>query len=311
MTLDKNNRFTGIILATAASLLWATTTPLIKFGLSFSIPPINFAGLRFGLAGICLIIFSARKGIWGLIRRNYKIFLNVIFINIFLGYALFYIGVDSISAATSSVIMGMSPIINIFLAHFLAKSDKLNRKKVICICISFVGLLLVIGNWGISNHEGSHPNDINGLKGWIGIILLFCNICLQGYSSIKISEYSKEKINPLFLNGVQMLIGGSMLYILGISIEGYFPINSLPLSFYITLSSLVFISIFSFSFWFMALQNRRVKVSELNICKLLQPGLGPVISWIFIAGESPTLSSVIGILIILGIMFYYFSNSFE
>ena len=46
----------GLIYAIFASVLWAIVNPFIKQGLSYDFTPMNFAGLRFTLAGVLVIV---------------------------------------------------------------------------------------------------------------------------------------------------------------------------------------------------------------------------------------------------------------
>ena len=64
-----------------------------------------------------------------------------------------------------------------------------------------------------------------------------------------------------------------------------------------------------FSFWFMALQSKGAKVSDINMCRLINPILGAVLSWIMLAGESPTFSTVAGMLIIVSSLVIYFKGA--
>ena len=145
-------------------------------------------------------------------------------------------------------------------------------------------------------------------KGITGIILLLLSIIFQGYSAISVSE-EKGKVNPIFLNAVQMFFGGALIYIIGLSTEGYHSFIGKPAGFYISLGILVFISVFAFSFWFMALQSKGAKVSDINMCRLINPILGAVLSWIMLAGEYPTFSTVAGMLIIVSSLVIYFKGA--
>ena len=51
------------------------------------------------------------------IVRNRKLFGNLILINMFMGYTAFYFGVDFVSGAIGSIVMGLTPLINVLLAH--------------------------------------------------------------------------------------------------------------------------------------------------------------------------------------------------
>lgn len=289
----------GLLYAILASVLWAIVNPVIKTGLSYDMTPMNFAGLRFTSVGIILLAYTWHKGMWEEVRKNSKLFTLLTLVNIFLGYAAFYIGVNLVDGAISSIIMGTTPFVNIILSHIMTKHDKLNKHKVISILISLVGLLMIIG-------VKSGGYSINGI-GFVGIGLLFMNIIFQGYSAIKVAEY-KANIDPVFLNAVQMFFGGFLLYVTGVAIEGYKQFIGKPMGFYLSLGTLVFVSVFAFSFWFIALQDKNTKVSEVNMCRLINPILGAILSWIMLPDEVPTFNTVAGMIIIVFSLVFYFKG---
>lgn len=289
----------GLLYAILASVLWAIVNPFIKQGLSYDFTPMNFAGLRFTTVGIILFVYTWHKGMWTEIKQHGKLFINLILINMFMGYTAFYFGVDFVSGAISSIIMGMTPLINVLLAHVLASNDKLNVYKIISLVVSLIGLILIVG-------MGSNGKPLDW-KGISGIVLLLLSIIFQGYSAISVSE-DKGKVNPIFLNAVQMFFGGLLIYIVGIATEGYHSFIGKPMGFYVSLGTLVFISVFAFSFWFIALQSKGAKVSDINMCRLINPILGAVLSWMMLAGEHPTFSTVAGMIIIVSSLIIYFKG---
>lgn len=290
----------GLFYAILASVLWAIVNPFIKQGLSYDFTPMNFAGIRFTTVGVILFAYTWHKGMWKEIRQHGKLFLNLILINMFMGYTTFYFGVDFVSGAISSIIMGMTPLINVLLAHLLASDDRLNAHKIASLVVSFIGLLLIVG----MGSDGS-PLDWKSIT---GIVLLLVCIIFQGYSAISVSE-DKGKVNPIFLNAVQMFFGGLLIYIVGLSTEGYQSFIGKPSGFYVSLSILVFISVFAFSFWFIALQSKGAKVSDINMCRLLNPILGAILSWMILPGEYPTFSTVAGMIIIVSSLIIYFKGA--
>lgn len=290
----------GLLYAILASILWAIVNPFIKQGLSYDFTPMNFAGIRFISVGILLFAYTWHKGMWQEIKQHKKLFLNLIFINMFMGYTAFYFGVDFVSGAISSIIMGMTPLINVLLAHLLASDDKLNGHKIVSLIVSLVGLLLIVG-------MGSDGKPLDW-KDITGIVLLLLSIVFQGYSAISVSE-EKGKVNPIFLNAVQMFFGGVLIYVVGLSTEGYHTFIGKPIGFYISLGILVFISVFAFSFWFMALQSKGAKVRDINMCRLINPILGAILSWMMLADEHPTFSTVTGMIIIVCSLIIYFKGT--
>ena len=305
----------GLFYAILASVLWAIVNPFIKQGLSYDFSPMNFAGIRFTTVGIILFAYTWHKGMWKEIRQHSKLFLNLILINMFMGYTAFYFGVDFVSGAISSIIMGMTPLINVLLAHLLASNDRLNIHKIISLIISLIGLLLIEG-------MGSNGAPLDW-KGITGIVLLLLSIIFQGYSAISVSE-DKGKVNPIFLNAVQMFFGGLLIYMVGLGTEGYHSFIGKPAHIDITnFSSFTLQSdkpeterknrdkyqngkadIESGRF-----PDKGAKVSDINMCRLINPILGAVLSWIMLPGEYPTFSTVAGMIIIVSSLIIYFKGA--
>ena len=179
----------GILYAVLASVLWAIVNPFIKQGLSYDFSPMNFAGLRFTVVGIILFAYTWHRGMWREIMQHRRLFGNLILINMFMGYTAFYFGVDFVSGAISSIVMGLTPLINVLLAHLVASNDRLNRYKVVSLAVSLAGLLLIVG----TGSDGS-PLDWRGIG---GIVLLLACILFQGYSAISVSE-DKGKVDRIF-----------------------------------------------------------------------------------------------------------------
>ncbi len=334
----------GILYAVLASVLWAIVNPFIKQGLSYDFSPMNFAGLRFTVVGIILFAYTWHRGMWREIMQHRRLFGNLILINMFMGYTAFYFGVDFVSGAISSIVMGLTPLINVLLAHLVASNDRLNPYKVVSLAVSLAGLLLIVGtgsdgsplDWrgiggivlllacilfqgysaiSVSEDKGKvDPIFLNAVQMFFGglliygvgiIVLLLACILFQGYSAISVSE-DKGKVDPIFLNAVQMFFGGLLIYGVGIAAEGFHPFWAKPVGFYASLGVLVFISVFAFSFWFMALRTEGTKVSDINMCRLINPVLGAVLSWIMLPGEYPDFSTVAGMAVIVSSLVIYF-----
>ena len=289
----------AILFALAASFLWSIVSPFIKIGLSYDFEPLNFAGLRFTSVGIILLLYSARKFDWRQIFEHRKLYLILIIFNIFLGYATFYFGMDLVRADIASIVIGINPLINVLMAHFIAKNDKLDAFKILSMIVALVGLLLIIG----MGNEGK-PLEWKAIG---GVALILTSIVLQAYSTIRLSE-EQGNIPPIFMNGVQMFFGGGLLYLSGLLFEGYCPIFDKPALFYISLGVLVFVSTFAFSFWFIALRISNAKVSDLNMTKLISPIVGSILSWMILADESPNVPTVSGMLIVIFALLVYFKG---
>ena len=289
------SNYTIAILAIFACILWSTAFAGVKIGLQYS-EPISFAGIRFIISGLLLIPFwITKKRSLKRVFKNWKmIFITSIFQTILL-YSLLFWALTYISGTITAIITGSSPLITALTAHILTKNDKLNRYKLLSITIGIIGIAIITLTSAESNLSNNHYI--------FGIVLLLLSCISSSIGNIIIS-HRKSFINPIALNSSQMLLGGIILLIISL------PLNGLPripteVNFYIALLWLSFISAVAFSIWFILLKTQDVKVSDLNIWKFVIPIFGAVFSWILIPGESPEFMTILGMLIAGGSILMY------
>jgi drug/metabolite transporter (DMT)-like permease len=112
-------------------------------------------------------------------------------------------------------------------------------------------------------------------------------------------------MNPFVLSSASLFIGGVVLYLVSIPIEGS-PQGPLPMEYWLILLWLSFMAAFAFSLWFKLLQRPGVKVSELNLWKFIIPVVGAILSWWLVPDEHPEWLTISGMVIITVslIMFY-------
>lgn len=284
-----------------AAILWAVVTPVLKKGMSYGFDNyvISFAGIRFGLSGIILTAVLYNKQMWATIKKHARLLAIMSLFNVFVGYVAFYYGVAYSGGAITSIVMGTSPLVNVFLAHMIAKDDKLNAYKIVSMAVALTGILLIV-----SMGKNGQPLDNKAI---LGVGLVLASIVIQCVCGIRVKEYDKE-IDPVFLNAIQMLFGGILLYIVGVSAEGYQTIMGKPFGFYICMVLLLLVSIFAFSFWFRALQQPMAKVSDINMTRLIDPILGAFVSWTILQNEHPNIYTITGIVIVVSSLVIYFKG---
>ncbi len=115
------------------------------------------------------------------------------------------------------------------------------------------------------------------------------------FGNIVVARGKAETLHTVALASQQMLLGGVVLLVIGLSMEGV-PSLILPWSFYAVLFWLALVSAGAFSIWFRLLD--RVPVSELNLWKFILPLFGAIFSWTLLKSESPDLLSVLGMLLV-------------
>lgn len=290
------NPITSAALAIFACLLWSTAFVGVKIGLRYT-DPFSFAGIRFMLAGMMLVPFwwSKRPTIQ-VTGANVGTILKVCFFQTFFLYGLFYLGMTMVSGALAAIIIGASPLTAAVVAHFTMKNDSMTLPKSISLLLGMIGMGVI----SISRMPWVSPS---GLAECAGILLLFLCTVSSGVGNVLVAR-EKSDMDPIFLNSLQIFLGGLGLFLVSLVVEGT-PNLLLPAQYYLALIWLSFLSAVSFTLWFILLQRPGVKVSGLNLWKFIIPVFGAVFSWIFLPDEYPSLIPVIGMLCIASAIIVY------
>jgi drug/metabolite transporter (DMT)-like permease len=277
-----------IFLAILACLLWSTAFAFVKIGLMYCTPML-LAGIRFILAGLLLLPFCGGfKRYFKSFRSNYKTIIKVSLFQTFLLYALFFWGMNLVAGSTGAIVTGSTPLITAAAAHIFLRDDKLSIRKAVYILSGMFGIVLI----SIEKQFiiGSSFKDL------AGIIILLGATFASAMGNIMVAS-DKSDIEPITLNSAQMALGGFSLLFLSFLIEGV-PEITITKQFIFALLWLSFISAGGFSIWFYLIKKERVKVSNLNMWKFIMPIFGSLISWILLKNDSPTILSILGMLIV-------------
>jgi drug/metabolite transporter (DMT)-like permease len=285
-----------IFWAIVACLLWSTAAAGIKLGLRYD-TPLHFAGTRFILSGVMILPFTVRPADYiKTIIDNRKIVSLVTLFSILINYIFFYQGISLIPGALAAVIVGSQPLVAAVVAAIMVKDDKLTRKKVVTIVFGIAGVILI--------SAGRQAFKFGPVIELVGVLLILLASVASAISNVIVLLRTKG-INPLVISSFSLLIGGSLIYLLSIPLEG--PSDPFPMEYWLILLWLSFMSAFTFSLWFKLLQRPGVKVSELNLWKFIIPVAGAILSWLLVPGENPEWLTVSGMIIITAslIMLYF------
>ena len=130
-------------LAIIACLLWSTAFAGIKIGLEYT-TPLQFAGMRFFLAGIILIpLIKNLKTFSDAIKNHFWLILKVSLFQTMLLYSLFYVGISLVPGAIAAIFIGSSPLFAAIVSSLMQKNDKLTLPKVLTISLGIAGIALI------------------------------------------------------------------------------------------------------------------------------------------------------------------------
>ncbi len=287
--------------AIIACLLWSTAYAGIKLGLQYD-TPLHFAGIRFIISGLMILPFTIKPSAYiKMIRDNRKVVLSVMVLQTLINYTLFYIGMDLVPGALGAVIVGSQPLVTAVVAALMHEEEKLTRNKIITIIFGISGVILI--------SAGRQALRLGTAVEFLGVILILGANIATATSNVIVS-FKSRGMNPLVLSSFSLGVGGLILYLVSLPIEGPVQFHRPPV-YWLDLVWLSFMSAFAFSLWFKLLQRPSVKVSELNLWKFIIPVVGAILSWLLVPGESPEWLTISGMIIITGSLVLFFLNKRE
>ncbi len=202
-----HGRNKAILVFGALCIIWGSTWYFIKVGLNY-FSPFLFAGVRFLIAGglLCGILFmKGEKVPRGAPVWKYMIFSS--FLQITFPYAGVFWGEQFISSGLSAVLNSSIPLFVALLAHFTLVHERLTIPKIIGLCVSFAGILIIFKN----DLAGNAAMVMGGLA-MIGSA--FSSACANVYA-----KHQGASLNPLVTVAVLLSCGGIALTAFSLVVE--------------------------------------------------------------------------------------------
>ena len=272
---DKNfleRTFVVCLLAMLCCFLWGSAFPCIKIGYQMfqissdqTMSQILFAGVRFTLAGILVILFGSILSRKILLpkRSSCKNILIICLFQTVIQYLFFYIGMAHTSGVKASIVEASNVFLVILVANLIFHQEKLTFSKMLGCVIGFAGVILI-------NLTGS------GLEGGMtmtgeGFILL--SAAAYAVSSVLIKRFSVYE-NPVVISGYQFMIGGLIMIVVGLAGGGSLHPTS-PASALMMLY-MALISAVAYTIWGILLKYN--PVSRVAVFGFMNPVFGVVLS---------------------------------
>lgn len=274
--------------------LWGSAFPCIKIGYElFAITSdavasqILFAGLRFTLAGILVILIGSILGKEWLLPKKDAIpkICKLSVLQTVLQYLFFYIGLANTTGVKASIIEGVNVFIAILVASLLFKQEKLTGAKMLGCIIGFAGVILV-------NINGSGLDMSLSL---MGEGCIFLSTVAYAFSSVFLKRYSKTE-NPVLLSGWQFVAGGIVMMAAGFAMGGrltVFTAKGCGMLLYLACISAV-----AYSLWGILLKYN--PVSKVAVFGFMNPVFGVILSAVLLseAEQASGIRSILALILV-------------
>jgi len=261
------------------SMIWGSDFVAIRFGLAGS-PPLIFAGLRYFLAGVVLllVLIACRYGYFHVIG------LREILVPVLLGilatmeFGFLYFGMKYVSAGIASILYNTQPImVSVLAAMFLKES--VTWKKGLAIGLGFIGVLLIFGE-----------NLSDGLVS-IGGLLVLLGAFSWAVGTITFKKLVRNE-NLLWVSSILLLTSGAFLIVTSSLFE---ETTSVVMTFKLALVIIYLATVcsaFGIAVWFYLLEH--YDASQVSPYLFLVPVFGVLLGWLLL-GETVHLYEAIGI----------------
>lgn len=263
---------TVMMLALLCCFLWGSAFPCVKIGYDLfaiaaedTMSQMLFAGCRFALAGVLVILFGSMLSKRVLVpeKKSIGMVVKLAMVQTVMQYVLFYIGVAHTTGVKSSIINASNVFISLILASLLFRFEKLTARKIVGCLIGFAGVVII-------NLNGNGLDASFSLKGEGAI---FLSTVAYALSSGLIKLYS-QKENPVTLSGYQFLIGG--LVMIGIAFCMGGRITSGSAAAFLLLLYMALISAVAYTLWGILLKYN--PVAKVAVFGFMTPVFGVLLS---------------------------------
>lgn len=272
-------------LALLCCFLWGSAFPMVKTGYELfgvgendTASQILFAGMRFALAGILVIIFGsaiAKKPLYPKTKSEVGHILILALFQTVLQYIAFYIGLAHTSGVKSSVLVSLNVFLSLIISAVVFKMEKLTATKLLGVVVGFAGVVII--NFEAGGFAGFSLNGEGAI-----IFSAFA----YSVSSVLIKKYSVSE-NPVMLSGWQFLVGGIVMIAGGLAFSGRVD-TSLSIVNFAVLLYLALISAVAYTVWGLLLKHN--PVSKVAVIGFTNPVFGVLLSALLLGETAEAFS---------------------
>lgn len=271
----------AIWIALFVTFLWSTSWVLIKIGLG-QIPPLLFAGLRYGLAFVIMLPWllrpASRHELAGLQRNDLVALALLGLVIIAITQGAQFIALAHIPAHTLSLLLSLSTLSIAFLG-VLFLGESLRGRQWMGVAVTLIGAFIYFGRLGTVSTFGLAVGVLNLLATSVGAI--------QGRALNR-----QAKLSALTVTGVSIGVGSAALLVLGLLTEPWPTLSGREWLIILWLAAVN--TAFAFTLWNHTLRTLTAAESGvINNTMLIQIA---ILAWVFL-GERISPLQGLGLLL--------------
>ena len=284
----KGTRAKAIFALAMVCLLWGTTWIASKEGVR-NMPPLQMAGIRQIIGGLCYVLFFVARGERWPKGKEWQSILVLSFLNFIIANGLSTWALKYISSGLAAIIGAIFPLWLVVIGLFSAKAKMPGK--------ALLGLLLGFGGVCIIFYE--HLQDFLSGDFRFGILLSLVATWAWAFGTIYTKKHAAN-FNPYFSIGLQMVISGIALTGVSYSAADTIPIAAIVWQSWAAIAYLViFGSVISFIAYLYALQN--LSTEQASLYAYINPIVAVLLGWLIFAEKLTMFIAVGGVVTLLGV----------
>jgi len=184
--MEKKRFQSGIFLVLLAGCFWGTMGIFVRTLGRYGFNSIQIASLRMTFAAImfAVIAFAKDRGAFRIHLKDIPLFLALGLLSVLFFTCCYFAAIQRMSLSVAAILLYTSPIW-VMLMSVLFFHNRLTARKIICLCLAFLGCVLVSGIGGSLSWTGF----LFGLGSGIGYALysIFGTIALRRYPPLTVT----------------------------------------------------------------------------------------------------------------------------
>ena len=271
-----------------AGILWGTMGIFVRYLSAYGFSSLQIACLRIMAAGILFFLYllASDKNKLKIQKKDLPLFLGMGWGSILFFTICYFTTIQTTSLAIAAILLYTSPIFVVLLSALFLK-EKITGKKILALCIAFLGCVFVAGI--------GEASDMTGIGFFIGLCSglgyglysIFGSVLLKKYHPYTVSAYAFifAGVGALFLCNVKDVAEKTVSSERPIFVLGFILLTA------------VVTAVAPFLLYTVGLSN--VEAGKAAIMAMIEPLVAAVIG-IVVFHEGLTRQSLIGIACIFG-----------
>ena len=183
-----------------SNIIWGAASPVFKFALE-NIPPFTLAFIRFFFAALLFLPFAIKNRQEVSRKQLLEICIGAFF-GISINISFFFLALPKTDSINAPIIGSAQPLFLFFLSIFFLR-EKMHKKVLLGILVSFIGVLLIIFSPLLLNHGTTMVQKETALEGNLLLVIATLGAVLQAVVTKKVLK----TVNHYVVNYFGFLFG--------------------------------------------------------------------------------------------------------